>query len=107
MVGKIDPANGRKIIEFLGQRSFVHDFKLKMGYIPGYQPAEEYDIVHMVAYAIERVGYDGEKIRDVLANLKDFPSAMGGKVSMFPDHYTRPTLGLWLVRHGSLVKATA
>lgn len=85
---------------------FVHAFKQKMGYIPGYQPAEQYDVMQIVAWAIGTVGYDGPKIRDAIATLKNFPTVLGGKISMAPDHYTRMPLGLWRVRRGELVKAT-
>ncbi len=73
-------------------QSFVHKFKQRLGYIPGYQPAEFYDVLHMVAFAIGKAGYDGDGIRDAVATLRDFPSVMGGKVSMGADHYTRPPL---------------
>lgn len=84
--------------------SFAHAFKQKMGYVPGYQPAEQYDLTRIIAYAIGKVGYDGPRIRDVIATLKNFPTVMGGTISMASDHYTRMPLGLWLVRHGELVK---
>jgi branched-chain amino acid transport system substrate-binding protein len=84
--------------------AFVHKFKQRLGYVPGYQPAEFYDVLHMVAFAIGKAGYDGDGIRNVIAGLRDFPSVMGGKVSMAEDHYTRPPLALWLVRHGELVR---
>jgi len=84
--------------------SFVHAFKQKMGYIPGYQPAEQYDVTRIVAYAIGKVGYDGPRIRDTIATLKNFPTVMGGTISMALDHYTRMPLALWLVRRGELVK---
>jgi branched-chain amino acid transport system substrate-binding protein len=86
---------------------FVHKFKQKLGYIPGYQPAEMYDVTRIAAYAIERAGYNGERIRGVIAGLRDFPSVMGGTLSMGEDHYTRPPLALWLVQRGELVRLKA
>ncbi|MAG91212.1 hypothetical protein CMO83_03945 [Candidatus Woesearchaeota archaeon] len=36
-----------------------------------------YDIVYLIAEAIEAVGYDGEKIRDYLYGVEDFEGALG------------------------------
>jgi hypothetical protein len=37
MVERIDPGNGQKTIEFLGTRSFVHDFKAPIRYVRGFR----------------------------------------------------------------------
>ncbi len=86
---------------------FIHKFKARLGYIPGYQPAEFYDVLYMLAYAIRKAGYDGDGIREAIAGLRDFPSVMGGKVSMADDHYTRPPLALWHVQRGELTRISA
>ena len=56
------------------------------------------------AYAIGASSYNGEAIRNVILTLKDFPSALGGTVSMGPDHYAVLShVGLWQARNGKLV----
>lgn len=42
MVERIDPGNGQKIIEFVGQRSFVHDFKAPVRYVRGFRTDQGY-----------------------------------------------------------------
>jgi hypothetical protein len=42
MVERINPGNGQKIIEFLGQRSFVHDFKAPVRRVVGFRTDQGY-----------------------------------------------------------------
>jgi branched-chain amino acid transport system substrate-binding protein len=95
----IDPAAGKDLIHFYHQ---------KTGYDPDYVCGEVWDMVHILAATIGKVGYDGPKIRDALANLKDFPTVFGGTVSMQDDHRTKfHKLGFYQVRHGKLVEITS
>ena len=48
--------------------------------------------------------HNGEAIRNVVLGLRDFPSALGGTVSMGTDHYAVLShVGLWQARNGKLV----
>lgn len=86
-------------------QTFVNAYRAKRGYPPGYQAAEAYDVAKMLAFAIERGGYDSEGIRTALATLKNFPSVLGGAVSMGDDHYTQiSAIALWQVQAGKLIK---
>lgn len=85
-------------------RDFVRQFRARLGYDPGYQPAEFYDLMKVVILAIERTGYASETIKNFVATLKDFPSVTGGRISMGEDHYTRPNVGLYLVKNGALTR---
>lgn len=86
-------------------RPFVRRYREQLGYHPGYPAGEDYDIIKMFAYAINRVGYNGELIRGVIASLKAFPTIFGGTVSMGSDHYTQfSNAGLWQVQKGTLVR---
>ena len=92
----VDPVAGK---------DFVRAYKAKMGYAPGYQAGESYDVMRMLAYAIGKGGYDGDGIRNALANLKGFPSVLGGTLTMGADHYTQiSSAGLFHVVHGKLVR---
>jgi branched-chain amino acid transport system substrate-binding protein len=84
-------------------RDFIRAYRKKVGYDPDYVCGEVYDMVHMLAYAIGKAGYNGPAIRDVLATLKDFPTVFGGTVSMQDDHRTLfRKVGFYQVRHGKL-----
>ncbi len=83
---------------------FVGEYRAKMNAFPGYQPAEYYDLTKILAAAIAAAGYNGEAIRSFVAALKNFPSVMGGTITMGADHYSRPPVALWLVRRGNLVR---
>jgi hypothetical protein len=62
-------------------------------------------VIKIFAYAIDRAGYNGPAIRDVIANLKGLPSVLGSSITMGPDHYTIfTTAALWRVKAGKLVK---
>jgi len=86
---------------------FMHAYRGRMGYLPAYNAGENYDVIKMFAYAIGKAGYDGDGIRDVIATLKNFPTVLGGRLYMAPDHFTRASsVGLWVVKRGSLVPLT-
>lgn len=88
--------------------TFVGEYRARQGYPPGYQAAEGYDILKMLAFALERAGDDSDGIRSVLAGLKNFPSVLGGSVSMGEDHYTQiSAIALWQVSGGKLVRLPA
>jgi branched-chain amino acid transport system substrate-binding protein len=48
---------------------------------PNWFAADAYDTVKILAYVIGQVGTDRKAIRDGLANLKDYPSVVYGKLS--------------------------
>lgn len=92
----VDPVAGR---------DFVRAYKAKMGYYPGYQAGESYDVMRLIAYAIGKGGYDGDGIRNALASVRGFPSVLGGTLTMGTDHYTQiSSAGLFQVQHGKLVR---
>ncbi len=92
----VDPVAGR---------DFIRAYKAKMGYAPGYQAGESYDMMRIIAYAIGKGGYDGDGIRTALATLRGFPSVLGGSLTMGADHYTQiSSAGLFQVQHGKLVR---
>jgi branched-chain amino acid transport system substrate-binding protein len=87
---------------------FVREAKAKLGHFPTYPVAEFYDMARIYAFAINKGGYSGPAIRDAVATLTGFPSAMGGRISMGPDHYSRVgSIGLWQVRDGQLVRVSS
>ena len=89
-------------------RGFVRAYRSQLGFHPGYPAGEFYDIIKMFAYAIDRVGYSGEVIRNAIASLRSFPTVFGGTVTMGADHYTQfSNAGLWRVHNGDLVRLTA
>ena len=95
---------GLNVSERLAQQ-FRRDYRDKAGFLPGYVSGEVYDMVHMLAYAIERGGYTGEGIRNALAGLRGVPSVLGGTIAMGDDHYTTiSSVALWQVKSGTLVK---
>lgn len=96
----VDPAAGR---------AFIREFKAKENAPPGYQSGLAYDIIAMFAYGIQKGGYTGEGIRNVIASLSgEIPSVVGGRIRMGADHYTVPSgIALWQVRHGNEVKILA
>ena len=62
-------------------------------------------MVKIMAYAIGKAAYNGEKIRAVLLSLRGVPSVLGGRIEMRPNHYTKITaIGLFQVRRGTLVR---
>lgn len=60
-------------------QKFVHDYKQHYGNLtPDAHAALAYDAMRFLAQAIERAGTtDGEKLRDTLAQTKDFPGVTG------------------------------
>jgi branched-chain amino acid transport system substrate-binding protein len=92
----VDPVAGR---------DFIRAYKAKMGYSPGYQAGEAWDIMRIMAYALGKAGYDSEGVRKEFAALKDFPSVLGGTLTMGDDHYTQiGAVALWHVKHGKIEK---
>jgi len=85
--------------------AFARQFRSAVGYIPAYISGEWYDIVKMYAYAIDKVGYNAEAIRNAIATMKGVPSVLGGTITMGADHYSEfGAAGLWLVKAGKLVR---
>jgi branched-chain amino acid transport system substrate-binding protein len=85
-------------------RDFVHAYRARTGSEPSYDAVMVYDDIKMFAYAIKRGGYSGEAIRTALSTLQGVPSALGGTITMKPDHYTQvSSVGMFQVRKGELV----
>ena len=61
-----------------------------------------YDIVYLIADAIEKNGYDGEKIRDYLYNVKDFDGAVG-KVSIDQNGDVVLDFSVKQIKNGELI----
>jgi branched-chain amino acid transport system substrate-binding protein len=92
----IDPVAGR---------AFSTAYHAKTGIPPAYQCGENYEIVKMFALAMKSGGYNGEAIRNALANLKNIPSVFGGTFSMDSTNYSIPEGdGLWQVKSGKLTR---
>jgi len=89
-------------------RGFAQAYRAKQGNIPNYQQGELYDMVRILAWAIDKGGYSGPAIRDKIAALKgEVPSLMGGTITMGADHYSLTAgMGLWQVKRGVEVKVT-
>lgn len=68
-------------------KKFNDTFKETFGYVPpfGVFTAESYDGVYIIADAIEKYGLDAEKIKDYLANLKNYEGA-SGKITINEKH---------------------
>jgi branched-chain amino acid transport system substrate-binding protein len=58
-------------------KEFVETFKEKYGNIPNNYAAHGYDAMMILAKAISEVGYDSEKIRDYIYQIKDYPGISG------------------------------
>jgi branched-chain amino acid transport system substrate-binding protein len=89
-------------------KKFVDTYRAKMNADPGAQQGELYDMIKILAFAIDRGGYTGEGIRNQIAALKgEVPSLMGGTITMGTDHYSQTAgIGLWQVQKGREVKVT-
>ena len=58
-------------------KKFNKKYKEKYGRSPGVCSASGYDALRIYAWAIDSVGNNPEKVRNLMANLKDFPGADG------------------------------
>lgn len=85
-------------------KEFLARFRARYGEDPQYSVALNYDLLKILAAAIEKGGPDGAAIRNYLANLKDFPSVTGAKVSMDAEHQTRLPVFMLREKGGKLVK---
>lgn len=85
-------------------KDFVARYKAKYNEDPQYSIALNYDLVKMMAAAVEAVGTDGNAIRNYFKTLKDFPSAAGAKVSMDAEHQTKLPVYMLREKDGKLVR---
>ncbi|MDP2620001.1 MAG: ABC transporter substrate-binding protein [Hyphomicrobiales bacterium] len=76
-------------------KKLVDSYRAKLGFDPDYAALEVYDMVFMIAEAINKYGYDGEGIRKGLSEIKDFRSIGGGLVSMDKDGQTVVPVALY------------
>ena len=58
-------------------RIFIELFKAKFGKEPGVFSYEAYDAFQLAVKAIRKVGYDSERIKDYLYNVKDYKGVSG------------------------------
>ena len=66
-------------------QKFAHDYRLQSGNLaPDAHSALAYDAMRFLAEAIQRVGTQGQKLRDALAATKNFPG-ITGMISMDKD----------------------
>src|SRR5690606_36157168 len=80
LVGTYDPT----LYTYPEAQAFVKDWKAKFNADPTDMNAHGYDQLSMIAAVIQRVGNDREKVRDGLAELKDWPGA-AGKYTFLPN----------------------
>lgn len=81
-------------------QKFVADFKAKNGSVPDAMAALGYDSAMILADAIKRAGTtDGPKLRDALAQTKDFPG-VAGKVTIDSERNARKPLVILEVTNG-------
>ena len=78
-------------------KRLIDAYTAKVGFAPDYAAIEGYDMVNMVAEAIRKHGNTGDGIRQGLAEIKDFQSIGGGKVSMDADRQTIVAVGLYRI----------
>jgi len=58
-------------------RKFISNYYDKFGITPEIYSATAYDAIKILALAIEKVGYDGSKIKNFLYTVKDYPGISG------------------------------
>ncbi len=85
-------------------KDFLTRFRARYGEDPQYSVGLNYDLLRMIASAVEKAGTDGNAIRNYLANLKDYPSVTGAKVSMDAEHQTRLPVFMLREQGGKLVR---
>lgn len=85
--GMIFAAPDYDIVNNAKSKKFNDTFKETFGYVPpfGIFTAESYDGVYIIADAIKKYGQDTDKIKDYLANLKDYEGA-SGKITINEKH---------------------
>lgn len=84
-------------------RNFVNNFINKYGYEPDLFAANGYDAVFIAKYAIEQGGYSGERIKNALYSIQDFPAISGGRVSFDENGDIVQHLVIKTVRNGEFV----
>jgi ABC-type branched-subunit amino acid transport system substrate-binding protein len=82
---------------------FVYNFRSTYGMEPDILSAQAYDAVMMVVEAIEAAGEKREKIRDRLANLKDF-RGVTGIITFNKDREAIKELFILTVKNGRIVE---
>lgn len=92
-----DPVNNPLSKKFDG--AFIDGF----GYIPPYGifTAESYDGVYIIADALKKYGNNPDKIKDYLANLKDYEGA-SGKITINEKHDGVRTYAAKIIKSGSI-----
>ncbi|MDQ3904564.1 MAG: ABC transporter substrate-binding protein [Actinomycetota bacterium] len=76
----------------------ISTYRARLGFDPDYSGIEWYDIVQMVAQAIKTRGYAGDGIRQGLAEIKDFPSVGGGKLTFDQNRQSHQAVALYQLK---------
>jgi len=82
---------------------FVEEFKNKFGEEPGIAAAQCYDAINIIANAIEKAGYDREKIKNELYKIKEFPGVTG-KTSFEKNGDVIKDIAIYTIRNGEFIK---
>ena len=83
-------------------QEFVEKYKKKYNKLPDAFAALGYDAVNLLADAIKRAGgTDSEKLRDAIANTKDFPGVTG-KITINPERNANKSAVIITIKDGAL-----
>jgi len=82
---------------------FVDNFKKMFREEPGIAAAQSYDAINIIVDAIEKAGYDGEKIKNELYKIKDFPGVTG-KTSFEKNGDVIKDMAIYTIRNMEFTK---
>lgn len=85
---------------------FVSDFHKRYGVDPDGANAQAYDAISIVASAIAQGGTDRVRVRDAIANTRDF-DGVSGRITIGPDGNAKKALGVFRVEAGKYVQVGA
>lgn len=83
--------------------AFVEAFRKRWGSDPDAASAQAYDAVAIACAGIGRGGRDRQRVRDAIADTRDFPGA-SGRITIGPDGNARKPLGVFRVEGGRFVE---
>lgn len=87
------------------QKEFVDNYKQKFGKLPGHYPAFGYDTTILIAEAVKKGGYEPEKIRKALLDIKNLDLTLGQAVIQ-PNREVRFGQIVKVVNSGKLIEAS-
>lgn len=85
---------------------FVSDFHKRYGVDPDGANAQAYDAISLVAAAIAKGGTDRTRVRDAIANTRDF-DGVSGRITIGPDGNAKKALGVFHIEGGKFVQVGA